>query len=339
MLYTNLGADKNLFRLALDEKFNSADQMTIASGYASLDILEAYRDKFIAVAEAGGKSRLLLGMAFHEGLNQKKLDFVKALNTELSTLDIENGVFVTYQRRYHGKVYHFVNKDEESVYVGSSNFSSSGTKGNIECTIAVSDDLHKRAILNFMDDLFSTDNAIKIDKAAITVPGKKKPLTKKVENNWDSLERFDPNTIDITKLPRFDIPFSNMENKERSNINAYFGKGRLNRKSGIVTPRAWYEVEIIAGNEINSLELYPKGEFLAYTDDGYIIPMKTQGDYAKNVRSLNSLQIFGRWMKGKLENSGALKKYQPVTYDTLSEFGNDKLSFYKISEGKYFIKF
>jgi len=77
------------------------------------------------------------------------------------------------------------------------------------------------------------------------------------------------------------------------NLNVYFGKGRLNSTTGITKPRPWYEIELIASNDLNSLPNYPKGDFLAYTDDGLIIPMRTQGDYFKNIRSRNSLQIFG----------------------------------------------
>lgn len=90
---------------------------------------------------------------------------------------------------------------------------------------------------------------------------------------------------------------------------------------------------------MNSKPEYPKGDFLAYTDDGYIIPMRTQGDNYKNIRSRDSLQIFGIWLKGKLEKSGSLKRYQFVTQETLIEYGNDKIEFYKIEEGKYYIEF
>ena len=126
---------------------------------------------------------------------------------------------------------------------------------------------------------------------------------------------------------------------EKSNLNVYFGKGRLNTKTGLVKPRPWYEIELIASKDLNSQPFYPKGDFLAYTDDGYIIPMRTQGDYYKNIRSKQSLQIFGIWLKGKLERSGALKKYEPVTMDTLEEYGSDKLVFYKLDENKYYMKF
>lgn len=58
-----------------------------------------------------------------------------------------------------------------------------------------------------------------------------------------------------------------------------------------ITPRPWHKIELIASNDLNSQEFYPKGDFLAYTDDGILIPMSTQGDYHKNIRSKKSLQI------------------------------------------------
>ena len=67
--------------------------------------------------------------------------------------------------------------------------------------------------------------------------------------------------------------------------------------------------------------------------------MRTQGDYFKNLRSKDSLQIFGMWLKGKLERAGVLKKYDPVTIDTLREYGNSQLKLYKISDTEYFMSF
>ena len=32
-------------------------------------------------------------------------------------------------------------------------------------------------------------------------------------------------------------------NKQRSSLDVYFGKGRLNRKTGVGTPRPCYEIE------------------------------------------------------------------------------------------------
>jgi hypothetical protein len=278
-------------------------------------------------------------MAFYEGLTQKKLDAVTVLNKKLKEFENGSGVYVTNGRRYHGKVYYFYDENIKSVYVGSSNFSSSGTKGNIECTIPISLDEEKKNVINFIDDLYSPTYSITIDHVEITVPGKKKIVIASIQDYWSSLKTYNPESIDVSILSSFEFPLKRVAEKEKSNLNVYFGKGRLNRSTGKIKPRPWYEIELIANNELNSQLYYPKGDFLAYTDDGLIIPMRTQGDYYKNIRSKKSLQIFGIWLKGKLEKSGALKKYEPVTLETLEEYGNDKLTFYKMAEGKYYMEF
>ncbi|MBI5220821.1 MAG: NgoFVII family restriction endonuclease [Candidatus Liptonbacteria bacterium] len=104
--------------------------------------------------------------------------------------------------------------------------------------------------------------------------------------------------------------------------------------TGKVTPRPWYEVELIAPREINILPVYPRGPFLAYTDDGYIIPMRTSGDNFKNIRSSGNLQLLGQWLKGKLQKSGALVPLTPATAETLEKYGNDTIRFYKVREGE-----
>ena len=338
-MYTNLIKHGGDFRLVLNNEFSKAKNVTIASGYASLDIIHAYEKQFIEIAKKGGKSKLLLGMAFYEGLGQKKLDAVIKLNEKLSAYKNGSGVYVTNGRRYHGKVYHFYDETDSNIYVGSSNFSSSGTKGNIECTVPVNSKEQKVSLVTFLEDLYSPNYSLIIDKVEITVPGKKKIILKTVENYWTALARYNPTEIKTVGLPKFEFPLSRVAEMEKSNLNVYFGKGRLNTKTGKIIPRPWYEIELIASNDLNSHKYYPKGDFLAYTDDGYIIPMRTQGDYYKNIRSKQSLQIFGIWLKGKLQRMGALGMYHPVTLDTLEEYGNDKLSLYKIEEGKYYMEF
>ena len=82
-MYTNLEKHGGDFRNVLDKEFSSAKNVTIASGYASLDIIHAYEKAFLNITNKGGVSKLLLGMAFYEGLSQKKLDAVTTLNNEL----------------------------------------------------------------------------------------------------------------------------------------------------------------------------------------------------------------------------------------------------------------
>ena len=152
------------------------------------------------------------------------------------------------------------------------------------------------------------------------------------------LQRYDINEIDKDKSPFFEYPLSRVVGKLKSNLNTYFAKGRLN-PNGTVTPRPWYEIELIAPVSMSSNDLYPKGDFIAYTDDGYIIPMRTQGDYYKNIRSKDRLARFGAWLKGKLEKAGALDKFQPVTQEVIDAYGKGSLKFYRIETDKYFLEF
>jgi len=338
-MFTNLSDHGGDFRDILDNKFPKSKNVCIATGYASLDVLYSYKSSFLEIANNGGISKLLLGMAFYEGLSSKKLEAANSLNEQLKMFNNSSGVYVAIGRRYHGKVYCFDQGTDKNIYVGSSNFSSSGTRGNIECIIPVTNKLQKRSVTKFLNDLYSPSYSITIDKAEIPVPGKKKVVLPTVENLWNSLKKYDPTTINTALFPKFEFPLERVVEMEKSNLNVYFGKGRLNSSNGKITPRPWYEIELISSNDLSSQLYYPKGDFLAYTDDGYIIPMRTQGDYYKNIRTRYSLQIFGMWLKGKLEQSGALSKYEPVTLDTLEEYGNNKLVFYKIDEGKYYMTF
>lgn len=338
-MHTNIKKYGGDFRKILDNEFKTSHNISVASGYASLDVINAFKNPFLEVAKNGGTSRLLLGMAFYEGLGQKKLKAVTELNTALQFYGNKSGVFVTNGRRYHGKVYQFDKVESSNIYVGSSNFSGSGTRGNIECTVPILDENQKIKLIAFLDDLYSPNYSIPIDKAVISVPSKKKIILKRAENNWANLKKYDPSTIDLKGLPKFVFPLDKVADNEKSNLNVYFGKGRLNKSNGTIAPRPWYEIELIAKSSLNSQAYYPKGDFLAYTDDGLIIPMKTSGDNYKNIRSAKGLQNFGIWLKGKLENNGVLKKYEPVTLETLEEYGNDKLTFYKMEEGKYYMSF
>lgn len=338
-MFTNTEKYGGNFKSVLKQEFKTSKNIIVASGYASADILQEFKSDFVNIAKNGGSAKLLLGMAFYEGLNQTKLDILNSLCKELNTINKKSGVYVTFTRKYHGKVYHFDKGIEDKIFVGSSNFSSSGTSGNIECTVSVNDITTKTKVKDFLEYLLSNDNSVSILNADIVVPGSKKYKAKVSLETLDNLRKYDPNSIDTSKLPKFDYPLNRVAEKEKSSLNVYFGKGRLNSKTGYVKPRPWYEIELISNVELSSNPLYPKGDFDAYTDDGFIIPMRTQGDYYKNIRSKKSLQIFGMWLKGKLQKSGALTPLTPVTLDTLMSYGNDTLTFAKIADGKYYMKF
>jgi hypothetical protein len=69
------------------------------------------------------------------------------------------------------------------------------------------------------------------------------------------------------------------------------------------------------------------------------MPMRTSGDYFKNIRSHGNLSILGQWIKGKLQKTNALVPLTPVTQDTLDLYGHDNINFYKISDDKFYMEF
>lgn len=337
MLYTNEVEHGGHFEDVFLSQIQSTNKFRIASGYFSLDILQKYKENILEKARHN-KCEILLGMAFYEGLSQKQFDLVSQINNLMRVMGTDSGFYVTNGRKYHGKIFQF----DYKTYLGSSNFSNSGFKGNIEATIECNDD-QKAKIDSFLDSLFSFKHSIKIEKAQIPIKGKVKLIGSKAEVTWEGLKRHkithsSPEILLDKQIATYDLLALSDHNK--SNLNIFFGKGRENKKTGIIIPRPWYEFEIIAKKDITSSPDYPKGSFTAYTDDGYIIPMKTSGDYNKNLRSEGGLQVFGKWFKTRLENAGVLEKFTPITAETLLEYGKTKLTLYRMKkENTYYMTF
>jgi len=130
----------------------------------------------------------------------------------------------------------------------------------------------------------------------------------------------------------------NIKNQKASNLNLFNGKGRVNKK-GILTKRDWYEVQLTIPRNICGKTVYPKESFTASTPDGYRIQMITSGDFFKNFGSEKDLQIFGKWIKGKLQSAKVLKKNQQVTETTLKKYGNYYLTLTKITAKNYIMDF
>ncbi len=339
MIYTNTELHGSKFLDIIDEQCKNARDITIASGYTSLDILQRYQQAFIATAERGGVVRLLVGMAFYEGLSQRKLDLLNTLSRQLQQINPKNGVYVCYTRKYHGKIYFFNNDAQTSVYIGSSNFSRSGLSENIEATFRVSDSSEISRIANFLEYMFSPEVSTHITNADIVVPGSASFKKKISIETLNDLQRYDPQSIDAASLEFFDYSLARIAKSEKSSLNVYFGKGRWTRSTGKILPRDWYEVELIAKKELTSQDIYPKGNFTVYTDDGYVLPMRTSGDNFKNIRSRGNLKLLGMWIKKKLQDAGALTVLTPVTQDTLDQYGTEHIRFYKISDTKYYAEF
>ncbi len=338
-MYTNVTQHGGVFLDALDAEFATADNIAIASGYTSLITIKQFQDRLINIARNGGESKLLLGMARYEGLGQKQLDGLTQLHSALQTENLSSGVYIADNRRYHGKIYRFDSNGKSHIYLGSSNFSTNGIRTNIECTVPVLDDVLRRKVIAFLNDLYSPNYSTLLDKIEIRVKGTKDPKHTKAIELWNGLQTHTIKYGNINTNPFFAVTLNRINEQEKSCLNVYFGKGREDKVTGKIIPRPWYEVELTANSTEISNPHYPRGDFLAYTDDNLIIPMRAQGDNNKNIQSKDNLQIFGMWIKGKLERAGALDKYEPVTEETLNEYGNNEVRFYRIENNQYYMTF
>jgi len=302
--------------------------MTLATGYFSNDSL-LY---LLKLAEMNETKRIdvILGMAYFEGVSKSQFEAATKLNAFLEG-EQTGSLKVVRTFPFHGKLYSFESYEgRKTSLVGSSNLSNivplrGIEQRNYEVDIEILEDATNQKITRFLEVL-KDDASVPFDSIAtrLTIHANENPLL----NFRSDVERVtSPHLSGIQeKLAKvsFHIP---LKDAPKSNLNVYFGKGRENQQ-GYVAPRPWYEVEIIVDQATQrSAPNYPENrDFIAYTDDGYRMAMKTSGDYGKNLRSKYDLSILGRWIKGRLETSGCLKAGESVTDEVLESYGRNHIT-------------
>jgi hypothetical protein len=321
------------FPLRWSELFFDSDFITLGVGYASNDSL-LYLLRLLEINEKKNFN-ICLGMAYFDGLSRSQFEAIEKISSFLE--GTKTGQFyIARTFPFHGKVYHFGKNSKSSTsLIGSSNFSNIvPIKGieqrSYEVDFEIDDPLLNQSVSNFLSNLLHQASVPFSEiRDSITVKENKNPL---LEFRSD-IEKVDSERLDLiqskAKGSTFEVP---LKDAQRSNLNVYFGKGRKSQQN-YVTPRPWYEVEIIVDISVQkSSKNYPANEeFIAYTDDGYRIAMKTSGDYGKNLRSRDDLSILGRWIKGRLETSSCLKSGELVTEETLAKYGRETITLRKTS--------
>ncbi|MHA1888088.1 MAG: restriction endonuclease PLD domain-containing protein [Promethearchaeota archaeon] len=345
-LYTNNADYGGNLKPIIANELRNCSNAIIASGYVSTDILNNFENNIIRLIRKGGEFNLIVGMAFFEGISKSLLRKLVNLHNQIRELDHSNrsGIKLVYSRRFHGKIYCFASNQKLNIYLGSSNFSNTGLGNNLESTILIRNNNTQLKVKKFIKWLSDDRQSAYIDRIDNIIEIDSQKYRDDIVNariRLDEASTYDVTTIDISELPSFDISLARVDNQKKSNLNAYFGKGRLQRSSGKIIPRNWFEVEIIVDRDTTANSLYPKGEFKVITDDGYTFICQTQSESSnyKNLRSKNNLQILGKWIKMKLQNSGALQPLTPVTSETLAKFGRDFIRLYKIGNNIYYMEF
>jgi len=295
-----------------------SDLIRISAGYVSISSLllleRNIREGKLPAIE------LTIGMHAFSGFTKPQYE---AARTLASTLEDEGlgEVLICTAFPYHGKLYSFFSKGSpHRALIGSSNLSRLDPDGErvFELDVAIDDpgllaEIEKvqteintkaaRSILDWEPDSFTQTKNLMVD-----IP------------DAEHVSDQEKDTVFASRTGiRFELP---LKNEARSNLNVYFGRGRLNSKTGLIRPRPWYEVEVIVSKSITSQRGYPEYEaFDVVTDDGWKFRCETNGDYSKNFRSSGGLTVLGSWIKGRLEAHSVIKVGERITEEHLAEYG------------------
>ena len=339
LIYSNyppVKTDTDTYHDAFTELLERSDSLNIASGYISADALIDL--KSIIEANGGPHINLSIGMHYFEGLTRQQKEAVEDLDNTLRRLNL-GGVYFVVAFPFHGKVMSFKN---EGRVIG-------GLVGSSNLTNIVAQKVSRQYEVDYRlpeNDSIELEDFISSLRGAATKPFSE--LDVRVIESKNTLldeqygvERADQQAVEAVKSHsdfeyEFKIPLKT-DDATRSNLNTFNGKGREN-KQGFVMPRSWYEVELIVPKSVTCQPGYPQsdkdgdgGVINVITDDGWEFSCKVSGDFSKNLRSQKDLKILGKWLKGRLEHSGALKTGELCTQSTLDNYGRSDFTLAKIN--------
>lgn len=311
------------------EGVQSAEQVVIAVGYVSEESVAEL--KSLLEASAVTSFKLLVGMHFFEGITRQQYQALELLQDYLDKESLGE-VYVSTVCKYHGKVYLFAGPDCSSA-VGSSNLDGILEGRRVcEADVFIEDAEWTREAMSSINNLIAAIGTPLREWRPESFAEKSAPLEGQegVEKISQELVReFQPSGVS------FELPLKG-DDATRSNLNTYFGEGRRDAR-GIVKPRHWYEVELIVPNSVTSQPAYPQAgaqdsTLTVVTDDGWKFNCKISGQASKNFRSEGDLRVLGKWIKGRLEQAGVLKVGEPVTDQTLEDYGRATVTLTKTTD-------
>jgi len=317
------------FSEAFEINVVNSDTIKIATGYITEESLLELKSILLFYNDENKTKTcsLVIGMHGREGFTKAQYDAVIDLAKFLKDKEIGT-VRICTAFKFHGKAYIFGKRESTiplSALVGSSNLGNIIDSRQWEIDIV----LKEEKILGELDKLHD-DLVEKATKDILDLPRPESflEMSHLLKDRIDVLkiDKEEYNAVESTLTDRvFDLP---LKDTEKSNLNAYFGKGRLSTSTGAIRPRHWYEVELIVPIEITSADGYPKqGSVIkVYTDDGWCFKCKIEGQNGKNFRSEGDLRTLGRWVKGRMEKNGCLKVGQLVTKEILDRYGRQTIS-------------
>ena len=337
-LYSNLPPIRTTCR-TFSETFYSlipeATRLDIAVGYITADALAELKQT-AAYNKNIETLNLLIGMHYWDKFTELEYHAALGLNDFLRG-ESRGEVRLIKPFRFHGKLYSYSNASGAFAgIIGSNNLGSivETRTRTYEASVILREQAHAENIYEFINRL-NVDASDNIADCEINNFNERNKLLEDHENVTYVSRSEMADAISALTEVKFEIPLvKNGEVPQKSNLNVYFGEGRRSKTTGFVQPRHWYETELIVPSTIYSHPDYPKKNtdnavFDVITDDGWKFKCKVSGDNSKNLRSEDDLKILGKWIKGRLENSGALKVMQPVTPDTFIKYERDNFTLTK----------
>lgn len=307
----------------------TADHLNIATGFITNDSITELK-KLIEYRQYNLTLDLFIGMNLLDGFTKLQYNAVKDLNTFL-TESTTGRVLLSPKALYHGKMYSFMqNNSCIGAFIGSSNLGSFvGTSNNY---IEVEAFFNGTEAYRVNNTIISIIERLGVDFSIVPPVTDFLPNPIELLKDYNFVEQIGLEKTALAKACaqgyKIRIP---LKDEPKSNLNAFFGAGKI---KGKFSPRGWYEVEIIIPKNMEHRDLIPWSEdkeenknchIFVITDDGYKFECYRQGDNGKNFRSAHDLKILGRWIKGQMENEGALELGKPVTAEVLNKFGKKYL--------------
>lgn len=319
----------------------TADHLNIATGFITNDSIVELKN-LIEYRQFSLTLDLFIGMNLLEGFTKLQYNAVKDLNTFLMESSAGR-VLLSPKALYHGKMYSFMHNNTcLGAFIGSSNLGSFvGTSSNYIEAEAFFDGSEANRVNSTIVKVIE-----RLGEDFSHIP----PVTDFIESpvellkDYSFVQQIGAEKTALAKASargaKVRIP---LKDEPKSNLNTYFGAGKI---KGKFSPRGWYEVELIIPKKLENRDLIPWSEnpeenkkchIFVITNDGYKFECYRQGDYGKNFRSAHDLKILGRWIKGQMENDGALELGKPVTADVLNKFGKKYLVLQKTIDNCWFM--
>lgn len=338
---------RNIQSRSIEDFYSScvedADRLNIATGFITNDSI-AELSRILNFHDYRFSVNLLIGMHFIDGFTELQYNSIRKLNDVLQEHHSGN-IYLSTNALFHGKMYSFM-KGEQCIggFIGSSNLGS---------FLGTSYDLIEADAVFHNEEAFSLNKRIMQIIDVLGTPLFETPTITDFKGPEEKLFVDNPNVRELTKeeIGHFkrnrkgEILRIPLKSFPKSNLNTYFGAGKT---PGRFSRRDWNEVEMILSRKLKNRNILPwviesdkkmTCEFNVITDDGYEFTCSCQGDYGKNLRSSKDLRILGRWIKGRMENKGALTVGSLVTDDVIREFGFSEILLQKTSNDKWFMWF